>query len=150
MKLFHHITASVFLEQEEDEKTVAEKLSIFLPEDFVEQGITMELDEAHIEEGRNITILSIQVEKERHTKFFFEVFKEMLGDEQIETLISQENRVDEKGKFYVRFDKQKFLENDEVELVDHGNCIHFTFMIAAYPKNRNRALEIVKNMFDTD
>ena len=58
----------------------------------------------------------------------------------------QENRVDEKGALYIRIDKKAFVEERKAILVDHGECIHFKFMIEAHPKTRERAIEVVKEL----
>lgn len=143
----HSVSISVFIEAEEDEKIIAEHIAAFLPENFVDEKITMEIEKIRIEDGRDIQKLSVKLEKERHTKQFLKAFKEIIGEEQCALIASQENRVDPKGKLYARLDKTDFIEHETATLVDHGNCIHFSIMIAAYPKNRTRALEIAKEMF---
>lgn len=143
----HNITISVFIEQEEDEKVIAEHISKLLPENFVDEKITMEIERVKIQDGRDIYILKVTVEKERHTKFILAQIKEFLGEEQCKRIAQEENRVDAKGKLFMRLDKIDFIEHDTATLVDHGKCIHVSMLVAAYPKNRTRALEIVKDMF---
>lgn len=147
MKLVHYISITVFIKEGDDEKLIAEKLSVFLPENFVDEKIIMEIDLVQIEEGNDMQILRITLEKERHSKLCLDVLKELLGTEQSELIATQDNRVDEKGRLYIRIDKQDFIEHDKATLVDHGNCIHFSINIAAYPCNKERALEVVKKIF---
>ncbi|MCA9478266.1 MAG: exosome protein, partial [Nanoarchaeota archaeon] len=64
-------------------------------------------------------------------------------------IAKQEDRVDEKGRLFIRIDKKDFIENDTVSLVDHGDCIHFSIMLAAFPKNRQKAIEVAKELFSS-
>lgn len=143
----HNVTISVFIKQNEDEKIIAEKIAQFLPENFIDEKIQLELETIKIEEGKDIKKLSIIIKKERHTKYFMKQLKELLGEEQCKQITEQENRVDEKGRLFIRIDKLSFIEQNKIILVDHGKCIHFNIVIAAYPKTRSKALEIVKTIF---
>ncbi len=147
MKVLHNVSITVFIELGEDEKLIAEHITPFLPENFVEQKITMEIEELRIDEGKNIKKLHIKLTKERHTKYFLKVFKEFIGEENCHTIASQENRVDAKGKLFIRLDKTDLMEHEKATLVDHGTCVHFSLMIAAYPKTQERARELAKEIF---
>lgn len=147
MKQIHNITITTFIDQEEDEKIIAEQIAQFLPENFADEKISIELENLKIEEGTDIKKIKVFIQKERHTKFVFKQLKENLGEEQCKTIVSQENRVDEQGKLFIRLDKKQFIEHDSLLLVDHGKCIHFSITIAAFPKKRSKALEVVKDLF---
>ena len=55
-----------------------------------------------------------------------------------------ESRTDE-ANCYIRLDKKLFLNGSSV-LVDHGQCIHFTFSILTYPKSREAAITFVETL----
>lgn len=147
MKFLHNVTITVFIDSEEDEKHISEQIALFLPEHFVEEKIAMEISSASVEEGRSMQILKVHLTKERHTKYVLQQLKNYLGKEACDTIVSQENRVDESCKLFIRIDKKEFIEHNNAVLTDSGKCIHFALLIAAYPKNRGKALERVKEMF---
>ena len=147
MKLIHHINITVFIEQEEDEKLIAEAVAQLLPENFTDEKIVMEIEHLKIDQGRDIKKLTISLDKERHTKYCIKLLKKLLGEEQCNTVASQEDRVDPKGKLFIRIDKTDFIEHNKAKLIDTGNCIHFSIMLAAYPKTQEIAKGIAKKLF---
>lgn len=148
MKLAHNITISVFLKELEDEEKTANTLVALLPENFEEEKIKIEVEEAKIEEGSNLKIFSVKTDKDRHNKEIIAKLGDILGEEQQETIISDESRVDEKGNLYIRLDRD-LLENEGVaQLVDHGNCYHIKIMLAAFPKNKKAAMNVAKKLFE--
>jgi RNA binding exosome subunit len=65
-------------------------------------------------------------------------------DDRVLLASTVESRTDE-DHCYVRLDKKLFL-NDTYVLVDHGQCIHFSFSILTYPKSREKAVVFIKKL----
>lgn len=149
MKKIHHITISTFVKDGEDKKTPAETIAGFLPENFVDEGIKIKEEPIKINEGENMIILSSKIEKKRHTDLFMEILLDTLGKKQCILAANQHNRVDEKGYLFIRLDKNE-LEKGYGVLVEHGNCYHIKILIAAYPKTREKALEIAQHILTQD
>lgn len=59
-----------------------------------------------------------------------------------------ETRVDDACNCYLRFDKNEFVENKKLVLVDHGNCIHLRVKVAAFPAKQENALQVMKEVLN--
>jgi hypothetical protein len=145
MKLAHTITISVFVKKEEDEQKIKEAILKLVPFDLEKEKISLNKTVA---EGFSdkITIYELNLEKERHTTKEIDLLKNKLGQEQIKILASQENRVDDECVFYMRLDKNRLLE-DKCVITDSGECFHIKMTIAAFPKKREEAIKVVKQIF---
>lgn len=143
----HYMTIKVFAQEGDDTQKLRESIEYFLPEEYEDQNINLEQEEAVIEEGSDISIYTASLKKSRHLREALKRLKTILGENQCEIIISQENRVDEKGSLYIRVDKRQLADTKTAELVDHGDCFHFKIMLAAHPKTRERSLEVVKELF---
>lgn len=96
---------------------------------------------------QDITIYEMLLTKERHVKAFLDFLNEKLNAEQKELLISQSySRFDKDLNFFLRLDKDK-LNNSQFWITDSGNCYHIRLSIAAYPKNNEKAMETLKDIF---
>ena len=56
-----------------------------------------------------------------------------------------ETRIDDDLTLYLRLDKHLFL-NDIFKLTDTGSCYHFSFSLVTYPKNREQAVNAVREI----
>ncbi|MGM5479861.1 MAG: RNA-binding domain-containing protein [Nanobdellota archaeon] len=142
----HYITITVFVHESEDIDIYKEILERFLPDDFDKQKATLKQEELHIQEDQSITSLQLHTTTSKYLRYIVSTLKERLGSKVCEEISSQTNRVDEKGRFYLRLDKKKMVENDKPTIVEHGDCIHFKLMIAAHPKTKQRSEEIIKEL----
>ena len=144
MKYVHNITFSVFVKPEDSLETIKEQLVNLIPLDIEEEKLQLIQSVA---EGitNKIIILEITLKKERHTNAFLDSFKEKLSSEQLEQLRTQENRLDDQLYYFIRLDKEKL---PELVLTDSGNCVHIKMSIAAFPKKKENALNIVKELFN--
>lgn len=147
MKFIHHISISIFVKEGEDSEKTLTALLEFLPEDLEKEKISIEKEEAKIDEGKNMDLYRVYLSKERHVKYTFKQLKDGLGPQQCERIILQENRVDEQGNLYIRIERKPFEEDGTVLLTDGGDCYHFKITLAAFPKTRENALAVVKKLF---
>ena len=104
------------------------------------------IDLAQVRE--KIKILEILLEKERNIKAFLEKLNGQMSDESKEILERQmESRLDEECNFFLRFSKEKLINEKELWLTDQGNCFHIKINVAAFPKKREIAMEIIRKVF---
>jgi hypothetical protein len=146
MKLAHSIKVSVFIKSEENEVPVREKLLSLFPFNFEEEKLILNRSKAQGFNQRQIIIYEVNLEKERHTNAFLKFLREKLDEQQKEMLMHQENRLDEECNFFLRLDKQSLL-NNSINITDCGECFHIRISIAAFPKKKEAALEVVKKIF---
>jgi len=148
MKYIHHIYITVFVKQDEKENIILEELKKFLPENIEKEKISIKEETATINDFETMKILRSKLSKDKHTKQFISIIKEKLSEKDLKKLVEEKNRVDEEGNFYFRLSKKKLVDEKLFELTDSGDCFHFKIQIAAYPKSRKNALEIVKKIFE--
>lgn len=146
MKFIHHIAISVFVYEGEDTSETLNSLLEFLPEDLEKEKIIIEEEEAKIKEGKDMQLYKVVLSKQRHTTFAFGQLKAALGPEQCATIRGQDNRVDEEGNLYIRIDKKPFEKDGTALLTDKGDCFHFKITLAAFPKTRENALNVAKEI----
>ena len=147
MKLAHQIKISVFIHEEEDREAVYNKLLSLVPFNLKEEKIKLNEDTATGFNNKKIKTYEIVLEKDRHINGFLEKLKESLSQEQKELLIKQaESRLDNERNFFIRLDKEKLL-NNEFWVTDSGNCLHIMISIAAFPAKREKALEVLNELF---
>ena len=146
MKLAHNIKINVFVKPEEDEEKLKNALLSIIPFDIKKEKVKLTRSIADGFDNRKIVILEIVIVKERLTNQFLNALIEKLSDKEKDLLVKQENRLDEECCFFIRLDKQKLLE-DKIRITDAGECFHIAISVAAYPKKKENAREIVKNLF---
>lgn len=147
MKLAHQIKLSVFIHEEEDREKIFQKLISLVPFNLKEEKIKLNEDTAIGFNNKKIKTYEIVLEKDRHINGFLEKLKESLNQEQKELLLKQaESRLDDELHFFIRLDKEKLL-NDEFWITDSGNCFHVRISIAAFPAKREKALEVLNELF---
>ncbi len=147
MKFMHHITIRLFAKKEEADNPLEEALQTFIPEEDDKNKLIINKEDIPILEGSHMKIFSIHLEKERHTKHCIMQLKKALGETQCAAIAHDSRRVDEQGILYIRIDKDSWLHDRKAILVDHGNCLHFSIMLACYPKNKERAIQVQQKLF---
>jgi len=154
MRAIHNAKITIFLKPEEytghpelieKVKNVLHKL---VPLDFTKEKIALKGETVESFEDRKLKIYSLEISKEAHTNVFINTLKELLKSEQCKLLVVQkESRLDEDLCFYIRLNKELMFK-DIAELTDGGDCVHIKMHIAAFPKNRENALNVVSKMFE--
>lgn len=148
MKLLNTVTLSVFIHEGEDEELITEKIKSFIPLDFEKEKITIKRKNALGFADKKIVILEIDLEKERHTNAFLKKLNKILSNDQKQLLVNQaESRLDEDFNFFIRFDKQKLISENNYWVTESGKCFHVKMNIACFPRKREKTLEIIQNIF---
>jgi RNA binding exosome subunit len=153
MKYIHNAKITIFLKPEEYHNTpelIIKIKNIFhklLPIDFDKEKLAILEEQVESFENRKIKIYTLEFSKETHTKVFLKTLKDLLREEQCQTILKQEeSRLDEELCFYIRLDKEAALK-DVFELTDSGDCVHIKMHVTAFPKNREVGLKTVEEMF---
>ena len=148
MKLLNSILLSVFVREGENENAIVEKLKSFIPVDFDAEKIFIKRQTAEGFEDKKIVVLEIELEREKHTNIFLKTLNSGLDAEQKELLIRQAgSRLDEDFNFFIRFDKEKLLNENKYWVTDSGSCFHIKMNIACFPRKMDIALGIIQNIF---
>ena len=147
----HRISVRVFSYENrgDNNEIILKKLVQLFPFNLEDEKITVEVTKAKGFSENSITIYEINLLKERHINKFLYNLSKNLDKESKELLISQaETRLDGNYDFFLRLDKDEFINNKRLMVTDLGNCFHIKVSIAAFPKNRQNALQAVKNIFN--
>ena len=95
---------------------------------------------------KKITIISASINKNKHIRTFIDHINKNLSQEQKDMIIRQaDSRLADNLDFFLRFDKDKLLNEKSFWITDKGNCYHVRMNVAAFPKRREIALEVVRN-----
>jgi RNA binding exosome subunit len=148
MKLLHNLLLTVYAKPEDDGKKVKENIRKFFPFDLKEEKIKINQKTATGFEERKIRIFTVELEKQRHLNKFIKHLREVLREDQKELLRKQKrSRIDQNNHFFIRFDKDKLITQDEFWITDAGNCYHLKLSIAAFPTSRENALKTIDDLF---
>ncbi len=144
----HSIKITVFVKEGEDKEKVISSLREIIPFDIESEKIGFNKKKTLGFEEKEIIVLEIILEKEKHIKGFLESINKKLSEEARELIMRQkENRLDKELNFFLRFSKQKWIEEKELWLTDRGNCFHIRIKLAVFPKKREKGLEKIDELF---
>jgi hypothetical protein len=148
MKLLNNVLLTVFVKGGEDETKITEKLKSFVPLDFEAEKLAVKRTVADGFSETKIIILEIELQKEKHTNIFLRKLDEILGKEQKGLVLRQaETRLDGEFNFFIRFDKEKLLNEGRYWITDSGSCFHVKMNIACFPRKKEQAMKIIQNIF---
>ena len=139
--MIHNIKFRAFVYEDEDIDEISQAILNILPEAEIEA----EEAEGLLED--KIIILSGMVSKKRYTKTFFNTLLEWTDLEKLNADL--ERKIDEKGNWFLRFDKADALENIWT-IQDSGDSIHFKIKIAAFPAKKQIAVDNVREAILND
>jgi len=150
MKLAHQIKLKVFSYEKnnEDDKLILDKFLHLFPFNLSSEKIILKKSVAEGFHEIKITIFEVTLTREKHISQFLDNLAKNIDEDQKKLILEQiESRLDDKLDFFLRFDKNEYLENSKLLLTYSGNCIHLKISVAAFPKKRKIGLEIVKSIF---
>lgn len=148
VKIVHTLTFSVFAKEYDDAKKVEEALRALVPLDFEKEKIKVQIQKCEGFEGI-IKVMTIQLTKVSHTNHVLDTLLKKLTADQKELLKSQtESRLDEELDYFIRFEKDAWVNERALELTELGNCIHCKLALAVYPKKRELAIQLVHRLLD--
>ena len=122
MKTAHNAEITVFANEGEDLEKIKRKIKNLAAIDLTKEKAILEHTTATGALNNRIDILKIRLEKERQVNQFLQELMSKLTKEQKNMLLEQtESRVDEECNFFIRLDKEKLLDGDNVDVDDEGH-----------------------------
>ena len=134
--MIHNIKFRAFVYEDESVEEISQAILNILPEAEIES----EEAEGMLED--KIIILSGVVSKKRYTKTFFNTLLEFADLDKLNSDL--ERKMDEKGNWFLRFDKADALD-EKWTILDSGDSVHMKIKIAAYPARKDIAVEKVRD-----
>jgi RNA binding exosome subunit len=146
-QLLHDMQCRVFVRPDEDLGAIKAALLEFFPFSLEQEKVKLVVERVQGFDDP-VDIFRVHLDKIRLLRLFLGRFVGLLSQQDRQFIIAQkESRLDEDGFFYVRIDKKSWL-NGKAVLTDSGDCFHFSFEIAAFPKNREVMLGSVAKIFN--
>ncbi|MEJ2248513.1 MAG: RNA-binding domain-containing protein [Candidatus Lokiarchaeota archaeon] len=144
--LAHSIILELFVHPEEDQNKIIEKLLSLIPFDIKEEKVALKRKSTFGFNQERIIVLSVTLTKKRHIEEFLENFIKRIGDHTKKTMSKEiDRRLDNKFNFYIRLDKQKLVDQGELEITEAGDCIYIKVKIAVFPQKRDKAIQEIEN-----
>jgi len=148
MKIANSIKIKVYVKEGEDEEKIKKKLLELIPFDISKEKVELKEEAATGFNEKKIKIYRVVLEKDRHIEAFLKNLKEEMMEEVQERILNQiDSRLDDDCNFFLRFSKDKWIIEKDLWLTDQGNCFHIKINVAAFPKKKEIAAEIIRNLF---
>ena len=141
--MIHNISYRAFVYGTENEEKVKNAIKTLFPNSLIQSEIT----EGHYKTP--VLILHDKIDKKRDIKNFIKILNNIGSYDKKRILKDLDKKMDDKGNFFLRFDKQKAYQG-ELEVVEHGDSIHVKIKMAAYPAKKNIAMELVRKLLVVD
>lgn len=139
--MIHNISYRAFVYGTENKEKVLESIKTLFPNSSPQ----CETTEGYYKNP--VLILSNKIDKKREIKDFVEKLSKMNDPTRKRIIHQLENKMDDSGNLFLRFDKQRAYQGD-LKVVEHGDSIHLKIKIAAYPAKKKVALEIARKLFE--
>lgn len=133
--MIHNIKFRAFVYEDESVDEITDAILNILPE------AEIEAEEAEGMMDDKIVILSGVVSKKRYTKTFFNTLLDWTDLNKLNDDL--ERKMDEKGNWFLRFDKTDALD-EKWTILDKGDSIHLKVKIAAFPAKKQIAVDKVR------
>ena len=138
--MIHNISYRVFVYGTENEEKVKEAVQTLFPNSHPQTDTT----EGYFKNP--LLILHDKITRKREIKEFVQILEQIDEPSKKRLRSELENKMDEKGNLFLRFDKQRAYLGD-LKIIEHGDSIHVKINIAAYPAKKERAIELARDIF---
>ena len=148
MKYAHKIKLNVFSYEYEDKNSILEAFLKFFPFNLEENKVILKNRKAAGFNEKMIEIFEVALSKDNLISQFLDNLLNNLSEVQRGTILQQaEPRLDADLNFFIRFDKESWIKDRKLFITDSGKCFHLKMSIAAFPRKREVALKIIKDLF---
>jgi RNA binding exosome subunit len=137
--MIHNVSYRAFVYGTENEEKVKKAIKTLFPNSLIQCEVT----EGHYKTP--VLILYDKINKKRDIKNFIETLNSIGSYDKKRILRDLEKKMDDKGNFFLRFDKQKAYLG-ELEVVEHGDSIHVKIKMAAYPAKKEPAMKLANKL----
>ena len=138
--MIHNISYRVFVYGTENEEKVKEAVQTLFPNSHPQTDTT----EGYFKNP--VLILHDKITKNRELKEFVKILEQVDAASKNQLRSELENKMDERGNLFLRFDKQRAYLGD-LKIIKHGDAIHVKINIAAYPAKKENAVKVAKDIF---
>ncbi len=139
--MIHNISYRAFVYGTENKEKVLNSIETLFPNSFPQ----CETTEGYFKNP--VLILYNKIDKKKEIKDFIELMSTINVPARKRILNRLEDKMDDYGNLYLRFDKQRAYQGD-LKVVEHGDSIHLKIKIAAYPAKKKVAIEIARKLFE--
>ena len=147
MKYAHLIKLTVFSYENENSESILNAFLRFFPFNLEDNKIVLKKTDAAGFNERKIKIFEVTLTKSNFINQFLRSLLDNLDETQKDQILPQmESRLDENLDFFLRFDKNSWINDKKLVLTDSGKCFHIRISIAAFPKKREIALNAIKDL----
>lgn len=139
----HNVKIRTFVHATEDPEKVLEALETLFPEDLSPKDVEFEMVETEGYFGNPILVIDAEIKRNRNVRKFLENLKNILSEEDKAFLLENlEEKVDENGTFYIRFDKQKAYLG-EIKVLDGEDVIHVRIKVKSFPMKKETVVRAI-------
>ena len=149
--MIHYITLRVTAHATEDRDRVISALKFLLPDDIrnspdLDNQINYLVVDGHY--GNPMVLYSLDFKRKAETSTFMDRLVSELSKSQRDELVRQlDERLDDQLMLHLRFSKQEAYSGKLVT-ESSSDAIAVKIKIATYPKDRNKALEMLEDFFE--
>jgi len=148
MKYAHLIKATVFSYEYENTESILDAFLTFFPFSLEDNKVDLDKTNATGFNEKKIKIFEVTLIKSNLINHFIKNLLNNLDENQKNQILQQaESRLDKNLDFFIRFDKDSWVNEKKLILTDTGKCFHVRISIAAFPKKKEVALNVVRDLF---
>ena len=148
MKYAHSIKLNVFSYEHENSDVILKSFLEFFPFNLEENKVELRKTTAQGFNESTIVIFEIVLNKTNPINKFLDSIVNNLTQDQKNAITEQsESRLDKDLDFFLRFDKDSWINGRKLALTDSGKCFHLKIRVAAFPSRREVALKIIRKLF---
>ena len=147
MKYAHLIKLTAFSHEYENSELILDAFLRFFPFNLEDNKIVLKKTAATGFNDKKIGILEIALIKDNLVNQFLKNLLNNMDKNQKQEILNQiESRLDKNLDFFLRFDKDSWINEKKLILTDSGKCFHLNISIAAFPKKREVALNAIRDL----
>ncbi|NJE49114.1 RNA-binding protein [Thermococcus sp. 9N3] len=144
----HHVRLTTFIHATEDEDKVLEAIGTFIPEEIDDEDVHFEVEETTGFFGNPIKVVNVEIKRSRAVRTFLKHFKELLDENARRYILENlDEKVDDEGTLYVRFNKQKAYLGD-VEVDEGADVIQVRIKVKAFPMRKETVVKAVREWLE--
>jgi len=140
----HHVRLTTFIHATEDEDKVLEAIGTFIPEDINDDDVLFDIAETQGFFGNPIKVVNVEIKRSKAVRRFLDHFKKLLSERDKAYLLDHlDEKIDEEGTLYVRFNKQKAYLG-EAEIDEGDDVIQVRIKVKAFPMKKESVMKAVR------
>ncbi|WP_457741295.1 RNA-binding protein [Thermococcus sp.] len=144
----HHVRLTTFIQATEDEDKVLEAIGTFIPEEIDDEDVIFDIDETTGFFGNPIKVVNVEIKRSKAVRAFLRHFKELLDENAKRYILDNlEEKVDDEGTLYIRFNKQKAYLG-EVEVDEGADVVQVRIKVKAFPMRKETVVKAVREWLE--